>query len=318
MGDKRPHAEIKSNIHPSSLHRERYDFEKLVEAEPGLAVFVRKNEYNDLSIDFADPKAVKMLNKALLGYFYGIVEWEIPPGYLCPPIPGRADYLHHAADLLATGNAGKIPAGSGVKCLDIGTGANCVYPLIGTKTYGWQFVGSETDSAAIQCAEKIIRSNPGLAGKIQIRKQNNPDHFFKGIVHDGEKFHLTVCNPPFHSSAEEAQYLNLRKTRNLKKGKAKQPNFNFGGQNHELWCPGGEKQFVKNMILESREYGKSCLWFTSLVAKEANLKPIYYTLRKVKAAEVKTIEMKQGNKISRFVAWTFEEENLHRNWWHNK
>ena len=42
-----------------------------------------------------------MLNRAILMHHYGVKSWDIPAGYLCPPIPGRADYIHSVADLLA-------------------------------------------------------------------------------------------------------------------------------------------------------------------------------------------------------------------------
>ena len=81
---------------------------------------------------------------------------------------------------------------------------------------------------------------------------------------------------------------------------------NFGGKNNELWTKGGERQFIKNMIQESKDFAKSVKWFSTLVSKKANLNAIYDALQKVKAKEVKTIPMGQGQKISRIVAWTFQ------------
>jgi len=94
---KKEHPKEKSRLHPRNKHRERYDFKLLIESSPELAQFVKMNIYNDESIDFFNPDAVKALNKALLKYFYDIENWDIPEGYLCPPIPGRADYIHHIA-----------------------------------------------------------------------------------------------------------------------------------------------------------------------------------------------------------------------------
>jgi len=42
-----------------------------------------------------------------------------------------------------------------------------------------------------------------------------------------------------------------------------------------------------------------------LVSKKENLKAIYQQLKACKAREVKTVDMQQGNKQSRFVAWRF-------------
>ena len=175
---KKEHPKEKTELHSRNRHRERYDFKQLIESCPELAPFVLLNSYNDESIDFFDPEAVKMLNKALLKHYYCISHWDIPKNYLCPPIPGRADYIHHIADVLGSSNKGKIPTGSQIKCLDIGVGANCIYPIIGNKEYGWSFVGSEIDTVAIESANRIIEGNPLLKGKIEIRLQRNPQDIF--------------------------------------------------------------------------------------------------------------------------------------------
>src|SRR5258708_22168599 len=129
----------KENLHPRNSHRAGYDFKQLGKSSPDLKAFVYLNQYHDESIDFSNPDAVKALNKALLKYFYGVDHWDIPEGYLCPPIPGRADYIHYVADLLSENNNGTVPRGNKINVLDIGMGANCVYPLIGSSVYDWQF-----------------------------------------------------------------------------------------------------------------------------------------------------------------------------------
>jgi len=305
----------KSGLHIRSKHHGRYDLEKLIMDCPDLARFVKLNKYNDESIDFSDPDAVMSLNKALLKHFYRIDNWDIPDNYLCPPIPGRADYIHHIADLLASSTSdGIIPRGKKIKCLDIGVGANCIYPIIGNKEYGWNFIGSDIDPLALKFAGKIIKANNFKKGDIELRLQQNPNDIFVGIVGEGERFDLTICNPPFHASRAEAQSGTLRKLRNLDKVKTTKPILNFGGQENELWCDGGEKRFVRDMILQSKEIPTSCFWFSSLVSKQYNLKSIYRVLKRVQAVDVKTIQMGQGNKTSRFVAWTFLSPKQQKKW----
>lgn len=311
---KKVHPKEKTKLHPRSKHRERYNFKQLIESFPELAKFVKPNKYNDESIDFFNPEAVKTLNSALLKHYYKIDNWDVPNGYLCPPIPGRADYIHHVADLLSGSNHKKIPTGDKVKCLDIGAGANCIYPIIGCKEYGWSFVGSEVDSIAIKSAKKIIEANPSLIKNIHLRFQNNPKETFYGIIKKDELFDLTICNPPFHSSAEEAQSGSLRKLKNLKQGKTSSPSLNFGGKNSELWCPGGEIRFVQNMIRSSKGFMNSCFWFTTLISKESNLTRVYSLLKNMKASKVITLQMGQGNKQSRIVAWTFLTEEQQTDW----
>jgi 23S rRNA (adenine1618-N6)-methyltransferase len=302
---KKEHPKEKTALHARNKHRERYDFKLLIQTSPALHPFVKLNDYGDESIDFFNPEAVKMLNKALLKHYYGIDNWDIPNHYLCPPIPGRADYIHHIADVLGSSNKGNIPIGQDIKCLDIGVGANCVYPIIGHHEYGWSFIGADIDPTALESAQKIIQSNSILHGAIELRLQSQPKDIFKGIIKKDERIDVTICNPPFHTSLAAAQSGTLRKLSNLKSKRITQATLNFGGQNNELWCAGGEERFIKDMILQSSLFSTSALWFSTLVSKESTLKSIYEVLKMVKVLDIKTIPMGQGNKVSRLVAWTF-------------
>lgn len=305
LPEKKSHPKEKASLHPRNKHRERYNFKLLLEVCPGLAPFVTLNIYQDETIDFANPQAVKMLNLALLKQYYGIDYWDIPPGYLCPPIPGRADYIHHIADVLSASNGGKIPTGENIKCLDIGVGANCIYPILGNKIYGWSFIGSDTDPVALESANKIIDANPGLKEAVVCRLQPNPKAIFEGIIQPGELFDLTLCNPPFHASPEAAREGSVRKLKNLTGKKIKRPILNFGGQQGELSYEGGEAAFLENMIRESLKFADSCFWFSSLVSKQSTLKRVQAGLKNAGAHAVRVIPMGQGNKTSRLVAWTF-------------
>ncbi len=292
----------KPNLHPRNKHRGRYNFDFLIQASPALASFIKLNDYQDVSIDFADPAAVRALNQALLKAYYSVNNWDIPPNYLCPPIPGRADYVHYLADLLASTD--KNPESKPIRVLDIGVGANVIYPLIGSCEYGWQFVGADIDATALANAQRIIDSNH-LSSTIELRLQAASTHIFNGIIKPNEYFDLTLCNPPFHSSIEEANAGTSRKWQNLGPTTNKRKTLNFGGQHAELFCKGGEEAFINNMILESAQIQAQCHWFTTLVSKSATLPSIYRTLKRVNASKVKTVDMAQGQKKSRFVAWSF-------------
>ena len=135
----------KKGFHPRNKHKFGYNFEKLISTTPTLKEFVAVNKFGNESIDFSNPKAVKALNQALLKTHYNIDYWDIPQGFLCPPIPGRAEYIHHIADVLSE-VYGEIPTGKKIKVLDIGRGSNLIYPIIGVSAYGWQFVGSEIEN----------------------------------------------------------------------------------------------------------------------------------------------------------------------------
>lgn len=313
MSEKKTPA-TKTRLHPRNKHREQYDFKLLIESSPELAKFIATNKYGNETVDFFNPDGVKALNKALLIQHYGLVDWDIPKGYLCPPIPGRADYIHHISDILAARNFGKIPTGANVKVLDIGTGANLVYPIVGNSEYGWSFVGSDIDPKAIESAEAIVKSNPGLEGKIEIRLQAKAKETLFGIIQNGEKYDLTICNPPFHASAEDAVEGSKRKLKNLKGEKVQEVELNFGGTEGELWTEGGEKAFILRMIQQSSQFAKSCCYFSTLVSKQSNLKHIKVALEKIGVMEQREIPMGTGNKSSRIVVWTFLKKFERKQW----
>jgi len=302
------------SLHPNNLHQGRYDLGSLSKTLPELAHHVFLNEHGDFSLDFADAAAVKLLNRALLMHFYGIKFWDIPEGFLCPPIPGRADYIHYAADLLAESNSGKPLKGSKIQVLDIGCGANLIYPILANALYGWNVTGSELNPEAIASAKKIIEENPHLHGNVEVIIQTNSNHIFKNIVQNEAFFDLTVCNPPFHDSAESASEGSMRKLKNLRQKPITKLDLNFGGQASELWCTGGELEFIRKMIQESISFRNQVFWFTSLVSKSENLKTVESSLRKVGVVDFKIIPMAQGNKKSRFIAWTFLSPRQQENW----
>jgi 23S rRNA (adenine1618-N6)-methyltransferase len=226
---------ISKTLHKRNLHNTRYDFTKLISSSKELASYVKENKYGDLSIDFSSNDAVLELNIALLKHFYQI-QWKIPKKYLCPPIPGRVDYIHYIADLLASSNSGVIPKGNSIKALDVGVGANCIYPIVGNRSYGWQFTGSDIDTVSCENAQNIIDTNELLKDNIHIIHQTSKENIFKSIIQENDKIDFTLCNPPFHKSKKDAKEGTKRKILNLSKGKNKKISLNFGGQHNELWC----------------------------------------------------------------------------------
>ena len=283
----------KTTMHKNNLHNKSYDFSKLVIAFPELEQFVFINKHQTKTIDFADSKAVKALNTALMFLHYEIEYWDFPETNLCPPIPSRVNYLHYLSDLI--GNKPNI------KILDIGTGASCIYPILGTKVFNWQFVGTDIDQDSLKNAQIIIDKN-NLNDNIELRFQEDKNNILNGIISPNDKFTATICNPPFYKSLEEAEKINKKKQENL--GLANDTR-NFSGNNNELWYKGGEKAFLHNYLYQSSLLKDNCIWFTSLVSKKENVKSMYASLKKLKATQIKTITMKHGNKITRIVAWSF-------------
>ena len=304
----------KVRLHTRNKNRDRYDLSALMKVTPELKNHITLNKYGTESVDFANPHAVKLLNAAILNHYYGITYWKFPDENLCPPIPGRADYIHYMADLLAENNFGKIPTGDKITCLDIGVGASCIYPIIGVTEYNWKFIGSDINPTSIASSQLIVNSNTSIKDKIECRLQKNSKDIFTGILGKDDKIEFTVSNPPFHVSAEDAQQGSLRKIRNLSGKKVKTPELNFAGISNELIYEGGEYKFIQTMIRESEKFSKNCFWFSTLVSKQANLKRIQSLLESTEVNQIKTIPMGTGNKSSRIVAWTFFSKEERKEW----
>lgn len=287
-------------LHPNNRHQGRYDFDALCAVTPELKSYVIQSPRGDATIDFSHSEAVLCLNKALLASFYGIKFWGLPDGYLCPPIPGRADYIHHLSDLIGCNAETKHR-----RILDVGTGANLIYPIIGAHEYGWSFVASDIDRTAFECASVIAKSNKGISKKVSVVHQKNQKQVFTGVVGESDFFDACMCNPPFHASAHAARVGSQRKWRNLEKQASGKNELNFGGNANELWCEGGEKSFISRMISESIRFQSQIAWFTCLVSKQENLAPLRKLLAKSGARDVRVVNMTQGQKQSRILAWRF-------------
>lgn len=277
-------------MHEKSPFKDQYDFSEMIKVYPALKSYVFENKYGTSTIDFGNNNAVKSLNAGLLKFHYDL-DWDIPAGHLCPPIPGRLDYLLHLSEL---------SLGEEVKLLDIGTGVSFIYPLLAQKHFNWEVVGSDISEEAIKSSNDLLAKNSGVKG--EVRLQSNKAHYFHGIIKDGESFDVVVCNPPFYKSEAESKAQNIRKIKGLKKGKVAQ--MNFGGTANELWCEGGELAFIVGMIQESEQYKNKVNWFTCMVSNQDHLRPLKRQIAKV-GAEVKIVSMGQGNKKSRFIAWKF-------------
>ena len=285
----------KKNFHPNNIHNNGYNFKELLKSNPALKAFVFENQYGNVTVDFSDPKAVKEINRSLLMAYYKVKLWEFPDSNLCPPIPGRVDYIHHLNDLLKESGISE-----NISVLDIGTGATCIYPLLGNAVYGWNFVGVDIDLDSLDAAQDIIDDNE-LDPQILLRQQFDEQHILTDVIEKEDAFTIAMCNPPFYKSAAEAQGANRRKTRNLGTNAVR----NFAGNNNELWYVGGEKAFLHNYLYQSSLYKEQCIWFTSLVSKKENIESLEKSAKKLGVAVFKVIPMQQGNKVTRILAWRY-------------
>jgi len=292
-------------MHPQNPYfNKRYDLKRLAKHYTELQKYIVLNPTGEETIDFSSSSAVYELNKALLLADYKLADYHLPTGYLIPPIPGRLDYLLHVRDFLS--KKFNITVDSKLHGLDIGTGANGIYCILGTLHFNWIMVGTESDAKAVEIAKANIRHTKVLQNNIEIRHQEDKSFLFRNIIQPNERFHFTICNPPFHSSREEALKGSLRKLKNLgDTNYKKELSLNFEGQANELWCNGGEALFIKRLIGESILFKDQVKVFSSLVAKAESLLKIEKQLKKTKA-NYHIISMSQGNKKSRCILWWFD------------
>jgi 23S rRNA (adenine1618-N6)-methyltransferase len=344
----------KHRTHTRNEFQGSYDMENLCKAYEPLLEFIVENPYSTTTkqtIQFDNPHAVRALNAALLATDYQITSWQqhLPMYCLTPPVPGRADYIHHVADILGESKASAdadadadsspvFPTGPLVRGLDIGTGASLIYPLIGTSTYGWSFVATDVSTESLQAAAQIAKAN-SLDEVIDIRQQKKRTRILAGILEPKEKIDFIMCNPPFYESREAFEQESERKVRNLAVAKSKRgvttttsaspensttnttttgSSNNFGGTASELWYPGGELAFISTMIDESRQIPKQCLWFSSLVSRRDHVPRLQAMLQKAKGAVVvrdtRVVTMGQGRKSSAILFWSFYNREEQKNW----
>ncbi len=283
-------------MHQDNPHKNGYDFSLLEKENPSLAIYIQKSKKGK-TIDFTNNKAIIALNKALLNSHYGISFWEFNASNLCPPIPSRIEYLLQINDFLKQ-QGSKAP----FDVLDIGTGATCIYPILGNKLLQWRFVGVDCNNKSMVSANTIIQKNK-LKSSISLRLQKDKKHILKNVILPKDAFTISICNPPFYRSKDEAVYNNEQKWKKLQKeiGTGR----NFSGIADELWYPGGEKAFLHNYLYESSIYKEQFQWFSSLISKKENVKSMLASFKKMQVKEQHQIPIRIGNKQMRILCWKF-------------
>jgi len=184
---------------------------------------------------------------------------------------------------------------------DIGVGGNCIYPIIGHKAYGWQFLGIDSHSESINVASDIIKSN-NLSDRINLRLQPNQSQIITGWIEEEDYFDCMICNPPFYTSDDDANRHSSRKQKGLSLNATHRT---FGGQPQELITEGGELGFVTRYIEESKQYGNQVYSFSSLISSGTHLTRLENILKDLKCTERRVLEISTSNKASRILVWSF-------------
>ncbi|KAM4099221.1 hypothetical protein ACJW30_07G140600 [Castanea mollissima] len=340
---RRPESE-RPTIHPRNKYSEtRPDFALLASLYPSFEPFVfYSHDGGRPRIDWTDFNATRELTRVLLLHDHAL-NWWIPDGQLCPTVPNRSNYIHWIEDLLASDIIPKTNASGGnVRGFDIGTGANCIYPLLGASLLGWSFVGSDVTEVALEWAEKNVKNNPHISQLIEIRKvESCEDGPSMEKSHDGEsvscesKIELSACAVREEVDPLPSASFDLHSDANkryngppilldvVRDGErfdfcicnppffetmeeaGLNPKTSCGGTPEEMICSGGEKAFITRIIEDSAVLKQSFRWYTSMVGRKSNLKSLTAKLWEVGVNIVKTTEFVQGQTCRWGLAWSF-------------
>ena len=289
-------------MHPRNRYKDRPpDFTALARGDAAFARLLLPGG----QLDWSSPRSMTELCRVLLWHDFG-VRWELPPDRLCPTVPSRLNYLLWLEDLLAlprTGDGGRggetaVPPPLGV---DIGTGASCIYPLLGVAQLGWRFIATEIDPVSLGAARRNVSLN-SWEESIDVRAVSAPEELagtscqeaplLLGVLRADERVAFCMCNPPFY---DEAEYPPSPAAQHAP----------CAASHSEQFAPGGEVGFVLRLIRESQQLGTQVGWYSSLLGRKASLRPLLSALRKARASRVRTTELSQGVTLRWVVAWSF-------------
>ncbi|KAI1716212.1 methyltransferase small domain-containing protein [Ditylenchus destructor] len=225
-------------------------------------------------VDFKNPKAVTALSRALLLEYFGL-SVQFPEDSLVPRIPQRLNYILLIEDLLRDNNLNN----DSVCGIDIGTGASCIFPLLGAKQCEWNFVATELDEISLNCARENAVNN-GLSRKIILVSVGAETIFEKVMEEFPERvFEFCMCNPPFFDPEEGDQRflsspdVNTMRNRFTEDGKLA-PRSATLAKHNEVFVRGGEVAFVTRIINESYRFKDRIRIFTTMIGRRSSISPL--------------------------------------------
>ncbi|KAM5354242.1 hypothetical protein ACJ41O_000892 [Fusarium nematophilum] len=289
----------------ANLYAKAPDFKQLALQDPDFARL-----WNQHKTDFFnDPECVMQLTKTLLKLDFGL-KIELPHDRLCPPVTNRHNYLLWIKSLMDTTSYEK--PGRKLVGLDIGTGASCIYPLLGCTQRPWSFIATgqissapltkrykltrpDIDAKSLEYAQKNISLN-NLQHRITLLSRNPTDALIP--LDEDSKIDFTMTNPPFYESELEMVKSAEQKSR---------PPFTAcTGSKTEMITPGGEASFVDRILRESLSLRGRVQWYTAMFGFLSSLVDFVGKLREHGVDNYAVTELVQGSKTRRWVVgWSF-------------
>eukprot|EP01127_Copromyxa_protea_P015414 TRINITY_DN442_c1_g1_i1.p1 TRINITY_DN442_c1_g1~~TRINITY_DN442_c1_g1_i1.p1 ORF type:complete len:464 (+),score=88.72 TRINITY_DN442_c1_g1_i1:31-1422(+) len=281
------------------------DFKQLASLYPSFAEHVI-TKGGSATLDWNNPESLCELTKALLHKDFGVTI-ELPLDQLCPTVTSRVNYILWLEDLLGiqqrpkstkkqkTGTESQ-PA-SAIRGIDIGTGASCIYPLLGYSMNNWRFTATDIDENSVKWAQKNVSLN-NWGDFIQVIHKSSEDIILSLFSTDTSEtpeakvYDFCMCNPPFFENIEQ---------------KIDNPRTQCNATSGELVTEGGEVAFVTKMIEESLILRHQVTWYTSLLGRKVSVKKLLKTLHEKGIKNTRTTTFYQGHTTRWAVAWSFGE-----------
>lgn len=224
---------------------------------------------------------------------------DIPLERLIPTVPLRLNYIHWVEDLIGHQDADKRVLRRGI---DIGTGASCIYPLLGSTLNGWYFLATEVDDMCFNYAKKNVEQN-NLSDLIKVVKVPQKTLLMDALKEESEIIYdFCMCNPPFFANQLEAKGVNSRNPR-----RPPPSSVNTGGIT-EIMAEGGELEFVKRIIHDSLQLKKRLRWYSCMLGKKCSLAPLKEELKIQGVPKVTHTEFCQGRTMRWALAWSFYDD----------
>ena len=264
------------------------DFLILIKEFPELKKYIIKHNDNkeEFSFDWSNNDLSLLMTKSILKYYFNIQYYDIPKGFLIPPIPSRLNYLNLIHSLI------KDIKEENIIGIDIGTGANIIYPILGNSVYNWKFICTEINNESYNNARIILQKN-NLEEDINLIKQDNKNNIFLGILNRENKYSFSMCNPPYYDYEQEIKI----------EDKKRDSEFNFD----EVYYKEGELGFFQRYLEESICYKKNIFLYTILIGKKSNSEIIYDKINTyngiIKLCNIKKIQT--GNNVRYIIYWYF-------------
>ncbi|XP_063812096.1 RNA N6-adenosine-methyltransferase METTL16 [Pseudophryne corroboree] len=290
---------LNKSMHPRNRYKDKPpDFAYLASKYPEFKQHVNMNLSGRVSLNFKDPEAVRALTCTLLKEDFGL-SIDIPLERLIPTVPLRLNYIHWVEDLISYHDTDKATVQRGI---DIGTGASCIYPLLGATLNGWYFLATEVDDICFNYAKKNVEQN-NLADLIKVVKVPQKTLLMDALKEEsGIIYDFCMCNPPFFANEMEAQGVNSRNPR-----RPPPSSVNTGGIT-EIMAEGGELEFVKRIIHDSLQLKKRLRWYSCMLGKKCTLAPLKEELRVQGVPKVAHTEFYQGRTMRWALAWSFYDD----------